>query len=151
MTDSKTSVELLSATSLFGGLGDRALRRIADMAKEINHPDEKSVVMEGRQAHAMHVIVDGVAVVSVAGSELARLGPGDSFGEVALFDRGPRTATITAVGPLRVLAIDGVALHGLIESDGHVGLRFLGHLAAALRSSNGALAEWQFDPGSQPD
>lgn len=150
MTGEKTYARLLGSTSLFGGLSDRTLRRISATVSEVAHPDGKSVVVEGRGAHAMHVIVDGTAVVSIGGSEVARLGPGDSFGEVSLFDKGPRTATVTADGPLRVLAIDGVAIHGLIESDGQLGLRILGRLAAALRSSNGALAEWQFDTGGQP-
>lgn len=145
MTNTDTYIDLLGGTSLFSGLSKRALRKVSAMGAEVIHGDGKAVVTEGSGAHAMHLIVEGEARVSVGGNEVAHLGPGDSFGEVALFDKGTRTATVEAIGSLRVLAIDGSALRNLVRSDGELGLQLLGRLAAALRSSNGALAEWQFD------
>jgi CRP-like cAMP-binding protein len=92
------------------------------------------VVREGAAAHALHVIVDGSAEVTIGGETVGRLGPGDSFGEIALFDDGPRTATVTADGPLRVLAIDGHTFRETIGKDPELGYRLIVHLAKLVRS-----------------
>jgi len=122
-------------------LEKKVLRQISQLVKEIDHDDGHTVVREGAGAHAMHVIVAGDAVVTIGGREVARLGRGDSFGEVALFDRGDRTASVTATGPLNVLAIDGVGFLRLVRSDGELATRLLTHLAGFLRALDGELAE----------
>lgn len=149
MNSTADLVATLDRTPLFGGLGKSALRRIAGLTKQIDHDDGHTVVREGWGAHAMHVIVEGTAVVTAGGTEVARLGPGDSFGEVALFDPGPRTATVTADGPLKLLGIEGAAFRQLVEEEGALAARFLEKLAAVIRATNGSLCEWQFPVGGE--
>ncbi len=143
MTATDEYVELLGGIKLFSGLGKPILRRIAELAREVDHDDGEAVVIEGGGVHAMHVIVSGDAVVAIGGREVARLGSGDPFGEIALFDHGHRTATVTAAGPLKVLAIDGFGFLRLVQSDGELATRLLAHLAAFLRALDGELAECQ--------
>ncbi len=143
-------VELLSGVRLFSGLRKPVLRQIAQLAKEIDHNEGHTVVREGAGAHAMHLIVNGNAVVAIGDREVARLGPGDSFGEVALFDRSRRTATVTAMGPLKVLAIDGPGFLRIVQSDGELATRLLAHMAAFLRSLDGELAETQLGRTNTP-
>ena len=57
---------------------------------------------------------DGQCKVTIGGKTKARLGPGDFFGEVALLDGGPRTATVTAVSPVRLVGITGWVFRGLL-------------------------------------
>ena len=142
--------DLLSGVSLFSGLDESVLKKIAQLAKEVNHNDGHTVVREGAGAHAMHLIIEGNAVVGIGDREVARLGPGDSFGEVALFDHGKRSATVTATGPLKVLAIDGSGFLRLVRSDGELATRLLAHMAAFLRARDGELAEWHLGKSDSP-
>lgn len=117
MASAPTVLELLSGVPVFAHLPDTALEQVAAMAKDITHPKGHVVVREGAGAHALHVIVSGDAEVSVDGAEIAVLGPGDHFGEIALLSGGTRTATVTAASELRVLAINAVSFLRLVRSD----------------------------------
>ncbi|MEE9581669.1 MAG: cyclic nucleotide-binding domain-containing protein [Acidimicrobiia bacterium] len=150
MTATEEHVELLSGIGLFSGLDESVLDKIARLAREVDHDEGHSVVREGAGAHAMHLIVDGDAVVTIGDREVARLGPGDSFGEVALFDRGSRSATVTAAGPLKVLAIDGSGFLQLVKSDGELAARLLSHMAGFLRGLDGELAECRLGRTATP-
>ena len=110
-------LDLLSEVPVFAHLPTAALEKIATMAKDITHPAGHVVVREGAGAHALHVIVSGEAAVSVGGAEVAILGPGDHFGEIALLAGGTRTASVTAASDLRVLAVDAVSFLRLVNSD----------------------------------
>lgn len=110
-------LDLLSEVPVFAHLPTAALEKVAAIAKDINHPEGHLVVREGTGAHALHVIVSGEAAVSVDGAEVAILGPGDHFGEIALLAGGTRTATVTAASDLRVLAVDAVSFLRLVRSD----------------------------------
>lgn len=93
-------LELLSAVPVFAHLPTAALEHVAAMAKDITHPEGHVVVREGAGAHALHLIVSGEAAVSVDGAEVAILGPGNHFGEIALLAGGTRTASVTAASDL---------------------------------------------------
>ena len=76
-----------------------------------------SELEEGEVGEDFHLLLEGQATVSVGGREVARAKPGDYFGEMALIDRGVRSATVTAdtdVGTLRLASKDFLAL---VDSD----------------------------------
>jgi CRP-like cAMP-binding protein len=80
-------------------------------------PDQK-VVCEGEIDDTVYVVASGelrVVRESDGGSELARLGPGDMFGEMALLESGPRTATVEAVGYAQVLRFDAGRISALLR------------------------------------
>ena len=64
------------------------------------------MIVQGEAGERFYVISDGEATVSVDGVQHARLGPGDSFGEIALLRDVPRTATVTAASELSLLALE---------------------------------------------
>ena len=64
------------------------------------------VIVQGEAGERFYVISDGEATVSVDGVQRARLGPGDSFGEIALLRDVPRTATVTAASELSLLGLE---------------------------------------------
>jgi CRP-like cAMP-binding protein len=117
MAESPTVPELLRSVPVFAHLPPKALDQVSALAKDITHSEGHVVVREGAGAHAVHVIVSGEAKVSVDGAEIAVLGPGDHFGEIALLSGGTRTATVTAACDLRVLAIDAISFLRLVHSD----------------------------------
>ena len=71
---------------------------------------------------------------SIGGKTKARLGPGDFFGEVALLDGGPRTATVTATSAVRLVGITGWVFRGLLMEHPSIALRTLESVAGRLRS-----------------
>ena len=126
-------IELLNRIPLFSGVSKGTLRRLAALGRETVHEPGKAIVREGATAHALHVIVEGTATVRVADRVVSHLGPGDFFGEIALLDKGPRAATVSTDTRVVTLAIEGTALRGLIESDGHLATQLLAHLAGKIR------------------
>jgi CRP-like cAMP-binding protein len=80
-------------------------------------------------------VESGEATVTVGGEEVGRLGPGDSFGEVALVDKAARTATITATTDMLTFALPVWSFRSFVEVRPDVAWRLLEILAERLRSS----------------
>jgi CRP/FNR family transcriptional regulator, cyclic AMP receptor protein len=102
-----TKVELIRNLPLFELCSKRDLRRIAALAVERGVPDGTELIREGEPGTEFFVVVDGEIDVRRKGRRVARLGPGSYVGEIALLSRSPRTATVVAATPLRVLTIAG--------------------------------------------
>lgn len=126
-------IELLGRVPLFSQVAKGTLRRLAALGRETVHEAGKAIVREGATAHALHLIVEGSATVRVGQRVMGHLKPGDFFGEIALLDKGPRAATVSADTRVVTLAIEGAALRGLIESDSALAHRLLAHLAGKVR------------------
>jgi CRP-like cAMP-binding protein len=138
-------VELLKSTTFFGGFSQRSLETIAALAREVGHDAGDVVVEEGSTAYGIHLIVDGTAEVLVGGSPVAELGAGDTFGEVALLDEGPRTATVAAKTDLTVLAIHGTAFRNALEKEPAMAWVIVKHLAGLLREIDAQIADVRAD------
>ena len=96
----------LKRVPLFSGLTQRQLRQLAKGFREREFKSGTTVIREGQMSGVgFFVIVDGTATVAVGGSEVAVLGPGDHFGELALISERVRSATVTADGPLSCLVM----------------------------------------------
>ena len=132
----RKGVALLEKVPLFNGLSKRHLRRIAGLADEARFPAGRVIVQTGSRGNAFYVIVEGTAKVLAGYSSrtLARLGPGDFFGELALLDGGPRTASVVAAEPLTAIRIQRAQFRKMLRSEPEVGLKILEELAGRLRS-----------------
>ena len=100
-------VELIRHLPLFELCSKRDLRRIAALAVEREIDEGSELIREGEPGTEFFVVVDGEIDVRRRGRRVARLGAGSYVGEIALLSRSPRTATVVATTPLRVLAIAG--------------------------------------------
>ena len=100
------TVEQLQHVPLFADLDQRELQSLASSFKERIFEAGSTVVGEGPGGVGFFIIDEGEATVTRDGEELAKLGPGQYFGELALIDEGTRTATITADTDLEVLRPD---------------------------------------------
>jgi CRP-like cAMP-binding protein len=103
--DLKAIVAGLKKSALLAGLRDRQLKRLAHFAKVREIPADSVIVTRGEKGVGFYVILDGHVQVRKGGSTLARLGPGDFFGEMALFDDRPRSADVVAVEPTTVVVL----------------------------------------------
>jgi CRP/FNR family cyclic AMP-dependent transcriptional regulator len=126
-------VDELARVRLFSGLNQRQLRRLAKHVKERQFRAGVSVVKEGTMSGVgFFIVADGEAVVSVDGTEVARLGPGDHFGELALITEDVRTATVTAATRLRCYVIAFWDFRRFATDNPDVAWKLLQHLAGLL-------------------
>ena len=111
--DSK--VDLIRGLPLFEHCSKNDLKRIAQIADELDVREGKVLIREGERGREFFVIVTGEVEVRRKGRKMATLGPGSFVGEMALLSKIPRVATVTAVTPLDVLVITDRAFLDLLE------------------------------------
>jgi CRP/FNR family transcriptional regulator, cyclic AMP receptor protein len=95
----------ISRVPLFAKCSKRQLLEIAQLADEIDLPAGRTLTKEGAHGREFFVILEGSADVRRNGQVIASLCGGDFFGEIALITDVPRTATVTATTPVRVLVL----------------------------------------------
>src|SRR3982751_1378644 len=86
----------LAQVPMFSACSKKDLQLIGRASDEVSVPKGKTLVEQGAPGHEFFLIIDGTAGVHRDGKQIATLGSGQYFGELALLDRGPRSATITA-------------------------------------------------------
>lgn len=124
----------LAKTDLFRGVHKRALRRLAEGAVILEHPAGSAILDEGDKGVSLHLILDGTAEVSLHGRHRADIGPGDYFGEIAVLDGKPRTATVTAKSDVTALAIGIWHLQPIFLTEPSVMTAMVQVLCARLRA-----------------
>lgn len=135
MTDKKTLVEMLSGNRLFDELSKKEVGAVIDYSTEVNHPKGQVIVIEDRSGVGFHLILDGTAVVSVKGRKVRTLGPGESFGDIAVIDGGPRSASVTAETELRTLSLPPWEFKPLVLEHPKLSYKLLLKLCALLREA----------------
>jgi CRP-like cAMP-binding protein len=126
-------LDLLHRIPLFSGFDRRKLERLGMLADEVDVGADKVLMRQGETGSEMMVIVSGRVAVERDGQRLNTLGAGDFFGEIALVDGGPRTATVTTEEPTRVLVITHREFHALMEEFPEVAAQVLNALAHRIR------------------
>jgi CRP/FNR family cyclic AMP-dependent transcriptional regulator len=127
-------LELIRGVPLFEHVGGRELEKIRQLADEVDVPAGKVLIREGATAQEFFVVIEGSMLVEHNGRQIARLGPGDFFGEIALVDGRPRTATVTAGAPSRLLVVGHREFHSLLEQNPSIQLQVLQALAKRVRT-----------------
>jgi CRP/FNR family cyclic AMP-dependent transcriptional regulator len=125
---------LLKRVPIFSDLDDKELGRIASSMKQRTFQAGDQVTTEGQGGVGFFVIEDGEAIVTVAGDERRRLGPGDYFGEVALLNQSVRTATITAETELRCYGLTSWEFRPLVETHGSIAWKLLQVMSKTYQS-----------------
>lgn len=132
------SLELLRRVPLFNGLDDKHLKRLGESFTDRPFTAGQELVTEGSGGVGFFVIESGQARVSVEGEHRAELGPGDYFGEIALIDGGPRTATVIAASDLVCYGLTFWEFRPLVEGNGAIGWKLVQALAKRLRAAEAA-------------
>jgi CRP/FNR family transcriptional regulator, cyclic AMP receptor protein len=126
-------LDLLHRIPLFSTFDQRRLERLGMLADEVDVPAGKVLMRQGETGSDMMVIVDGSVSVERDGNRLNTLGPGDFFGEIALVDGGPRTATVTAEAPTRLLVITHRDFHSMMDEFPEIADQVMNALANRVR------------------
>lgn len=132
-------IELLKSVPLLQGLSKRELKAILQAAEDVEHPAGESIVREGATGAGFHLILDGRAAVSIGGEVRKHLGPGDYFGEMALIDKGPRSATVTSETPVRTLIISAWTFNPLLDQFPSIARKLLVEMTKRLRIAEDSL------------
>ena len=134
----KRVVEELSKVPLFSDCSNRDLQTIGRVVKDIDHRAGTVIAREGEPGVGLFVIVEGEAEVTIGGKKKATLGPGEFFGEIALLDGGPRTATVTATTDVKLLGLTEWVFRGLMQEHPSIAIKTLQQMAGRLRSATKA-------------
>jgi pyruvate,water dikinase len=127
--------EILEKVPLFADLGQDDIDRVARLFKERRFAAGDTITREGAGGAAFFVIESGEATVTVHGTQVATLGEGEFFGEMALIDDGARSATITAATDLVCHGLTYWEFRPLVHENGTIAWNLLQTLAKRLRSA----------------
>jgi CRP-like cAMP-binding protein len=117
---------------LFAGCSKAELREVALSTDEIDLREGHVLTREGRPGREFFVLVEGTASVTKDGEPIAELQDGDWFGEIALLTHVPRTATVTATSPVRVLVLTDRAFRRVVETMPRIALKVLSSVGQRL-------------------
>lgn len=126
-------VSSLSHVPLLAGCTRRELEHLADGTDVVDVPAKASVVVQEDHGEGVFVILDGAARVVRNGRTVATLGPGAHFGELALLDPGPRTASVVTTEPSRLAILDAEHFRSALHQSPEMAERLLATLARRAR------------------
>jgi CRP-like cAMP-binding protein len=132
-----TKVEALKRAPLFEGLSRKELVQLARVSEDLEVPPGKVLCKEGELGREFFVIVDGEVEVTTSGKRVATRTGGEFFGEIALLEETPRTATVTAKTPLRFFVLTRKDFRHLVNENRNVERKVLRALARRVVELSG--------------
>ena len=149
MANAEDIVGLLRNVPVFAALGPDDLRRVADVAVPRRFADGQVIFREGDSSDTCYVVRKGHARAlreNVDGRmiALAHFGPGDIFGELAMFDEEKRSATVETLDPVEAIAIAGSDMRRLLREHPDIAVKLVIALGRRLREANERLTRQSF-------
>jgi CRP-like cAMP-binding protein len=127
---------VLGRIPLFGDLAKSDLRLLSRLVTTAHVADGATVAEQGVLGREAMIIQSGTVAVRRAGREIARLGPGDFFGEMSLINRTPRTADVIATSDVTLLVMDAREFVALLEEHPKVAVKILKTVVARLMENH---------------
>lgn len=134
MSPTDPKLDLLKSIPIFTGLGERELEQIARLVDEVDVPAGKVLMRQGEPGAEMFIVVSGSFTIDRNGNVVRECGAGAALGEMALLSEGPRTATVTANEPGRLLVVGHREFHSLLDMAPGISKHLLGTLARQIRA-----------------
>jgi CRP-like cAMP-binding protein len=140
---------ILARAALFQGVDEAAVRVLTAGLGSFEVPAGHTFFVEGQQGDRLFIIISGKVKIGRRAPDgrenlFTIRGPSESFGELSVFDPGPRTSTATAVSAACVMAVDGARLRGWLVDRPQVAERLLRVLARRLRRTDDLLTDLIF-------
>ena len=131
-----TKADALGRCPFFAGLSRNELLEVAKVTEDLEVEEGKALTREGQSGSEFFVIVDGDVSVTKEGQEIRTLGPGDFFGEIALLEDTPRTATVTAKTPLRFFVLTRQAFRSMLAHQPELEEKVVAALEERVRATS---------------
>jgi CRP/FNR family cyclic AMP-dependent transcriptional regulator len=141
--------EILSRAGIFQGVESTAVNALIEQLESVTFPRGTTIFDEGEPGDRLFIIINGkvkLARHAPDGREnlLTIMGPSDMFGELSIFDPGPRTSAAVCVTEVTTATMDSQMLHDWISDHPEISEQLLRVLARRLRRTNNALADLIF-------
>lgn len=133
---SERHIQHLSDVPLFSACSKKDLQKVARASDEIDVPAGKVLCQEGDTGREFFLILDGKASVKRGKRKVATLERGQFFGELALLDRGPRSATVEADTDMTLLVLGQREFGGLVDEVAGLSHKLLAAMATRLRDAD---------------
>jgi CRP/FNR family transcriptional regulator, cyclic AMP receptor protein len=127
----------LASVPLLAGLEPRVRHRLAEVGKRRTYAADEEMVREGSTGTALYILLSGAARVEQDGKEIGQLSAGDFFGELALIEEHPRSATVVATTDTDCLLFPAWEFTALLEEHPEVAVPILRVLIRRLHRSEG--------------
>ncbi|MFL5870053.1 MAG: cyclic nucleotide-binding domain-containing protein [Solirubrobacterales bacterium] len=128
-------LERLSQVSLFAGCSKAELRRIGALTNEIEAPAGAVLIRKGEPGRECFVILEGSAKATIPGKKGKTMRAGECFGELALLDAAPRSATVTAETDMRLVVLSSREFWAVMDENPRVRRKVLAAVAERLRDA----------------
>jgi CRP-like cAMP-binding protein len=132
-----TKADALGRCPFFAGLSRGELLELAKVTEDLEVEEGKVLTREGKSGSEFFVIIEGEVSVTKNGEEIRSLGPGDFFGEIALLEDTPRTATVIASTPLRFFVLTRQAFRSLLARQPELEGKVTAALEERVRTTSG--------------
>jgi CRP/FNR family cyclic AMP-dependent transcriptional regulator len=136
MARQDTFIGHLAEVPLFSALSRKEMALVARRAEDVTVDAGRVLVSEGSTGSEFFVILSGTAKVSRRGRKVATLGPGAAFGELALLDKAPRNATVTAETDMELVVLGQREFGGLLDEVPGFARKLLTGMARRLREAD---------------
>ncbi len=141
--------EVLAKAGLFQGVDSEDAEALANQFEAVDAPRGTVLFHEGEPGDSLYIVLTGKVKLGRRASDgrenlVAVMGPSDQFGELSLFDPGPRTATAVAVTDSRVAVLPKEALVRWVAERPQIALQLMRVIARRLRRTNTMLADLIF-------
>jgi len=132
----KERQELLEKVSMFSACNKKELGRLAAVAHERRVDSGTVLTKEGEPGDEFFVVAEGMAKASIKGRKVGSIPAGSFFGEMSLLDQGPRTATVTAELPPRLVVITAKDFGKVLDEIPSISLKIMKGLATRIRKAD---------------
>jgi CRP-like cAMP-binding protein len=130
-----TKADALARCPFFAGLSRNELLELAKVTEDMEVNEGKVLTREGQSGSEFFVIIEGRVSVTKGAQEVRTLGPGEFFGEIALLEDRPRTATVTAATPLRFFVLTRQAFRSMLANQPGIEEKVVAALQERVRAS----------------
>jgi CRP/FNR family transcriptional regulator, cyclic AMP receptor protein len=132
---SDPKVDRLAKVPLFAAASKRDLEFLASRIDEVQLKPGQTVIKEGQPTESFFIVTSGNVQVTRGGKPLARLGPGEFFGEIGMLDRGPASATVVTDGPVSAMVLSHAQFRDAIKGNDGLAMQVIAAMAERLRAN----------------
>lgn len=129
--------------SIFQELRDEFLVKLASVMDELSFPASHTIFEQGEEGRSLYIVVSGRVRVHIGNQDLVQLEQGSIFGEMALFDAEPRSASVTTLEKCDCLTLNQLQLIDAIEETPEIAVNVTRALSRRIRELNSKVKSYE--------